>query len=392
MQRVCLWLLKLTVLLISSCCGMGVSNAAEPAPAKLVNAIFQTEAKVELSIEACVLVKTGDGGVLIEGRDGRIWAITPDRLKQLDEQPGDFQLFTAEELAAALTSELKANGVVGPFETITTPHYVVVTNTSRVYAEWCSQVLERLFAAFSEFWKPHGIELTPPLQPLPVIVLANQTQFANFAKVDGNQLSAKGQGYYSITTNRIVLFDLTTSKGQPIVRSRDEVLKRLRLVSVNVATVVHEATHQISFNTGLNRRYADNPIWLTEGLAMHFEAADFLDDEVEIGRLNAVRLKRWRDAQRAKRTKPVTTILRDNKRFGQADSAIDAYAESWALTYFLLKTRPADFADYCGRIADKPLLQLDEADQRQQDFEAAFGDVSKLDPELRQFLQKLPAK
>ncbi len=383
------------LLAVGTLCGAlrpDACRADEPDSKKLFKVVFQAESKAQITTEARVLIKAQDGGVLIEGRDGRIWGVPPERLKTLEELQPDYEPLTAEELGKSLTEELQANGVPGTFETVTTPHYVIVASTSRVYAEWCGQVLERLLKSFTDFWKQRGLELTEPARPLPVIVLANQQQFANFAKVDGNQLSAKGQGYYSITTNRIVLFDLTTAKGQPVVRSRDDVIKRLRLVSANVATVVHEATHQISFNTGLNRRYADNPSWLTEGLAMYFEASDFLDDDVEIGRVNAVRLKRWRDAQRAKRTKPMLTIIRDNKRLNQADSAIDAYAESWALTHFLLTTRSDEFAGYCRQIADKPLLPWNSPDEHQQEFEAVFGDAGKLDVELRQFLLKLPAK
>ena len=39
-------------------------------------------------------------------------------------------------------------------------------------------------------------------------------------------------------------------------------------------TVIHEATHQIAFNCGLHTRYADNPLWLTEGMALYFETPD----------------------------------------------------------------------------------------------------------------------
>ena len=35
----------------------------------------------------------------------------------------------------------------------------------------------------------------------------------------------------------------------------------------NVATIIHEATHQLAYNSGMQRRYADNPMWVSEGLA-----------------------------------------------------------------------------------------------------------------------------
>ncbi len=366
-------------------------QAADQTPPKRVRVVFKSDAKTTVTADARVWVKAADGGMLIETRDGRIWAITPERLTSFTELDEDFQAVSASELADVLALELKNAGVVGALETVTTPHYVIVTNTSRVYAEWCGQILERLFVSFDLFAKEHGFTLIPQSMPLPVIVLANQTQFANFAKVDATPLSAKGQGYYSITSNRVVLYDLTTAKGQPVVRTRDEVIKRLRLATSNVATVVHEATHQLAFNRGLNRRYADNPHWLTEGLAMHFEAADFLSDQepVEIGKLNTVRLKRLLDAQRARRIKSVETLIRDSKRFSQADTAVDAYAEAWLLTHYLLTTEPKAYVSYVSLIAEKPLLQTDSAEEHLADFEAAFSKTEQMDANLRQYLLRL---
>src|SRR5436190_8860041 len=37
-------------------------------------------------------------------------------------------------------------------------------------------------------------------------------------------------------------------------------------------TMIHEATHQVAFNTGLHSRIGENPRWVVEGLATVFEA------------------------------------------------------------------------------------------------------------------------
>ena len=37
-------------------------------------------------------------------------------------------------------------------------------------------------------------------------------------------------------------------------------------------TIIHEATHQTAYNVGVHARFADQPRWLVEGLAMMFEA------------------------------------------------------------------------------------------------------------------------
>ena len=56
-----------------------------------------------------------------------------------------------------------------------------------------------------------------------------------------------------------------------------------------MATIVHEATHQIAFNCGMQQRYADIPLWLCEGMAVYFEAPD-LASKVRLRYRRGVRL------------------------------------------------------------------------------------------------------
>ena len=41
-----------------------------------------------------------------------------------------------------------------------------------------------------------------------------------------------------------------------------------------VATIIHEATHQLAANTGLMPRKVRRPTWAAEGLATYFESAE----------------------------------------------------------------------------------------------------------------------
>src|SRR5690349_23883131 len=94
----------------------------------------------------------------------------------------------------------------------------------------------------------------------------------------GAAVAAETFGYYSARTNRVALYDLSADEtAGPLgdAASRDEVTRRLSKFPSSVATVVHEAVHQLAFNTGLQVRYADNPMWVSEGLAMYFETPDF---------------------------------------------------------------------------------------------------------------------
>ena len=59
-----------------------------------------------------------------------------------------------------------------------------------------------------------------------------------------------------------------------------------------VSTIVHEATHQIAFNSGLHQRLSDCPKWFSEGVAMYCETPDLKSSEgwAGIGAVNRNRL------------------------------------------------------------------------------------------------------
>src|SRR5213076_2929676 len=99
---------------------------------------------------------------------------------------------------------------------------------------------------------------------------------------------------YSIQSNRIVLYDLTAGPDSRPAKTLDDITRKIGQSPFNVATVVHEATHQIAFNSGLHTRQADNPLWLTEGMAMYFETPDLSSKSgwKTVGVLNDLRLRK----------------------------------------------------------------------------------------------------
>lgn len=355
---------------------------------KLERITLQTDAKERRTIAGQVLVEAADGGLLVIEQDGRLWTVEMEQL--VDRQPAGqpFRPLAPDELGRRLQTELGAG-----FDIVTTKHYVICTNAGRQYAQWCGALFERLYSAFHSYWKPRGVKLREPEFPLIALVFADEKQFAAFATRDAGPDAAAAKGYYSIGTNRMVLFDLTAINGGG-ANSQAEINRRLAAAPFNVATVVHEATHQIAFNSGLHTRYADNPLWLTEGMAMFFETPDLTSKTgwKTVGALNDLRLRQFRDfAIRRRRPDSLATLVQSDARFTDPDQASDAYAESWALSYFLTKTRKDAYVDYLSRIAEKPRLTWDKPAERLADFKAAFGeDLLQLDTEFLRFLKRLP--
>ena len=379
----------------SVCSAQDVDDATsseQPESLKLSVIRFRDETGNETSVEGRVLVRASDG-LLIEDPARRLWTVTSPQLDEETATDRPFTFFDSAQLGSRLVEEGRAAGIDADFHVHTTDNYVIAASTPEAYSEWTSQLLERMQIAFQSYWKNRRFELTPLASPLPVLILSNQSQFAKLAEFDRTPASATGQGYYLVTANRIVLFDLTAQNGDTPATTIAEVQRRAQRIPASVATVVHEATHQIAFNRGMHRRYADNPVWLTEGMAMYFEAPDLRSRRgwSGIGKVNASRLFRFREFLKSKREPDsIETLVKDNSRFGDADSAIDAYAEAWALTYFLIRTRIRDYTQYLKLVSQNQPLDWDSPEERLAEFQSVFGnDLAKLNRELLSFTRRL---
>jgi hypothetical protein len=354
---------------------------------------FRDDDGNDASVEGRVLVRAVDGGLLVEDSAGRLWTIPQRRLEVESPTARSFSHFGTRELGDSLLKDARAAGIDAEFHIEMTDNYVIAASTTAAYSAWTGQLLERIQLAFQSYWKNRDFELQPLAASLPVLILSDQTQFAKLAEFDRTPASAQGEGYFLVTANRIVLFDLTARNAEAAATTISEVQRRAQMVPASVATVVHEATHQIAFNRGMHCRYADNPVWLTEGMAMYFEAPDLKSRRSwsTIGKVNAVRLHRFRQFLKTSReANSIETLVRDNSRFAEAELAIDAYSEAWALTYFLIRTRIRDYLRYLKSVSQKQPLQWDTPDERLAEFRSAFGeDLEKLNRELLNFTGRL---
>lgn len=377
-SRLPVWLLVLSV-------SAGFAFSDEPPATSHLRVTFQEAGGPSQVVSGRILVTDQQGGLLLEDAAGVYWSVTSDQMTGRESVADEFQPATAKEQAAVLRSALGDDA-----EIVTTKHYVIASRASRAYTQWCGALFERLHSGFLEYWERAKFPLQPGDAPLPVLILATRAQFADYAQKDGAAVVAGSCGYYSARTNRIVLFDLTSEggNGRPLGESasREEITRRLAGAQANIATVVHEAVHQLAFNTGLQTRYADNPMWVTEGLAMFFETPDLRSANgwKSIGKVNGWRLAKFREFQSGGRAADsLTTLLQNEDRFRDPEQALDAYAESWALVHFLATTRREELVRYLKQLSKRPRLIFADPQERLADIRANFGeDLLKLDRDL----------
>lgn len=341
----------------------------------------------EQEVEGQILLEAVDGGLLIEDRSGRYWNITPAELRDRADLETPFAPFTADELGASLRAEFG-----DAFEIVQTPHYVICTNAGSDFGQWCGELFERLLTSFLKQWNGGPLALHEPDRPLTVVIFSSPNQFREYAAKEGGAALSDAQGYYSMRTNRVALCDLTSGRLRG-VRSHENINRAVTAAAQHVATVVHEATHQIAFNCGMHSRFADNPVWLTEGLAMYYETPDLSSRTGwrTAGQINRSRLKQFMDYVRRGRPKDsLIQLLSSDERFRDPKTAPDAYAEAWALAFFLVRTRQNDVAQYVARVGAKPRLIWDNPDQRLADIKAVWGnDLDRLNREFEQYIRRL---
>lgn len=363
------------------------------APAAALEYVTLQRDGKQQTVSGKTVVRAQDGGILLIGRDGAIWSIEPQEIvsQRKDDEP--FEPLSPDELSAQLLRELPSG-----FEAYQTRHYLICYNTSRAYATWCGALFERLYAAFANYWTRKGIELKEPEFPLVAVVFNSRESYTQHATAELGATAESIVGYYSLRTNRITMYDLT---GLESVRDGDDrrgsaaqinrILSRPEAEQV-VATIVHEATHQIAFNTGLQTRFADIPLWLSEGLAVYFETPDLQSAKGwrGIGAVTATRLAKFREYRQGRPAGSLRTLIADDKRLRDPRSALDAYAEAWALNFYLLQTHPKEYLAYLQTLSAKQPLLWDEPETRLREFQKAFGkDLDQLDAEFLRHMDKL---
>jgi hypothetical protein len=190
------------------------------------------------------------------------------------------------------------------------------------------------------------------------------------------QLPENVVGSYFPKSNRCVLYQITGSAGTNWAETE--------------ATIVHEAVHQLAYNTGIHERLAQNPLWFVEGLASMFEQSAVYDSRVASSSLQSrmipdkVARLRVNAQDIAQLQQHLASLISDDRLF--RTDAILAYDLSWALTFYLAERRPQEYRQYYELLSARPFGGYPET-QRANDFRAAFGgNLGSLAVQLQQLI------
>ncbi len=353
---------------------------------------FQRDGR-EQHVIGKVLVEDQEGGVLLLSPDGTLWIIPQDQVVRRDSDNIPFKLLSDEDMAQQLLGELPDG-----FRIHQTAHYTICFNTSDAYAEWCGGLYERLYRGFFSYWKNRGLTLREPEQRLVALVFDGREAFAKYSEPALGDAATSMIGYYNMRSNRVTMYDLTGIDGARANRRGVSSAAHINQIlsqpaaERTVATIVHEATHQLAYNSGLQTRYADNPTWVSEGIAVYFETPDLGSSKGwrRIGVVHPLHVRQYQRSLRTRTDDPLMTLLTDDARFRDPKSSSEAYADAWALNYYLLRARRQDYVSYLKGLAGQPPLAELTAPQRVARFRQAFGeDLEAISTQWQRYMQRV---
>lgn len=356
-----------------------------------------------------VVARAADQVWLME-RNGTLRTIAASNITAFRKLAESFTPISAADQRDQLRHEL-GNG----FDIVGTGHYLVAGPPTLVrnYAE----IFEDQYRAVHSYFSVRTLDVHNPEFPLVAIVFPDVASFAKYAAKDKVTVRPGLKGYYIQTTNRIALFHENAGKRaqlQPpaafdgaidnvlLATLPDQRLALDDLMSNRMwgntegdleSTMIHETTHQVAFNIGIHSRVGNiNPRWVVEGLATAFETPGMRSTNranVPGAKLNQMRLAGFREFVKQRRQlKSLARFVQSDVVFGE--NLLDGYAQAWALSYFLIETRPRDYARYIKLIAARPQLDPYDDQQRLADFKSAFGnDLTLLDAQFLRYIDEI---
>ena len=323
------------------------------------------------SVEGRKLYETRDELGLL-ARDGQWLRVKPKSAGGFRPISSRFRSLSAAEMRSQLTSEFGRH-----YEVTGTGHYLVVHPRGQG-SQWANH-FEQLYRNFSHYFSVRGLKLRRPEFPLVAVVWANRVEFLKAAAREGSKLPSQSIGYYSQRTNRIMLYDQSAGRAKSGLSS-------------TMPTIIHEATHQTAFNTGIHNRFGQTPRWVVEGLGTMFESRGVWNSHKyprAQDRIDKARLANFREYLKRRKPQAMADLIASDRSFKQ--DIAGAYAESWALTLYLVETQPQQYCRYLQKTADRPSFRAYTGAQRLDDFNSVFRkDLKLLEAQYLRYMKRLP--
>lgn len=298
--------------------------------------------------------------------------------EETDSLEEDISVHSAEaeqERIQAMGANLAISALEKEFSSQETEHFRVYYSGDEANARQAGRYFEILYEKFAEVVDPLGVPLHPPAEKMAAVIFKD---FDEYRKMTGIETSAC-PGFYSPRWNALYIYDYRTHPGYQELKSRASTSRRsgsqgsfwnrsgqrlseLGVISIcdrwirelNAEVVIHEATHQICYNTGFFTQTGEvYPTWLVEGVALYFEHPaywNFLENPA--GNINVSCLKIFREGLALRTLVSLLDLLAPGTNFFHSlpDRTEMAYAQSWALFYYLIHGEEGKYRPGLGEL------------------------------------------
>lgn len=298
------------------------------------------------------------------------------------------------------------------FKVLRTLHFSVLHDTSEEAAKAFSAAIEQTYRSNLKYELSMGIEPVKPKRKLIIYYFAQHPRYSDYSKSIGRGERPQGNpGVFFPDLNRSMFYDfqsqdnfrrakeqaeakvkelsdrlrqgkLSPQERQKIGREITQAKGQANAASVqggdiNESVVQHEVTHHILWNTGFHnsRSFTANPMWFVEGTATMFETiAEGMSSN--IGAVNKNRLRDFQAMDRVGRLIPLEDLITRRDLFNPAtggEMAPMAYAQAWALTHYLNRTKRGQIKEYVKTVNARPAGYKSTREAELKAFEKAFG-------------------
>jgi hypothetical protein len=239
------------------------------------------------------------------------------------------------------------------------PPYTFVTDESFGTIEQILQQLLRLRRQFIEHFAPLIREPSLP-RNIQVVFFARQDKFKEYAQAV-EPLFVNSAGFYCVAQNRLAILnqfgsrrynDLSEKIDSGLTEDTDAARKNLNRLAqaITQRSINHEGAHQLFYAYGIHSPSGAEPTWLKEGLAQYCEPS-------EVGAIHPELARRVAELHRTGKLIPLPELLTHHSATGfvgfPKERAEAAYAQSWALVYFLMQEpTQAKFFEFIKRYRD----------------------------------------
>jgi hypothetical protein len=276
------------------------------------------------------------------------------------------------------------------YKILDTDHFSLVYSPDIKDDEKIASILELAYCHFQTLFTDSSFEPVTPAEKLRWITFTDKDSFNLYALNTENQDLSWLNGYYSAKTNVVaVVSPQKISKWQ--IQSENEHNSNIIAcppdAETGLAKIVHEAAHQLAFNTELQKRKLMYPFWVSEGLATYFEQSMF-SAYFESSRYSSIRKKGLIKACSQKKLIPLDRFI-SMTSLNETVSAVDAYAQAWGFFTFLIENNKNSLKTYLSRLYKLEPAWIDEQTLHNV-FIESFGYPSDLNSQWVHFVEQLP--